>query len=490
MSDTDSLDYLQSGFDPAALTVPRLRSILVSYNISYPASAKKPQLIQLLEEHVLPNSRKILNARARARRTSKGITNADRDEDNSIPDEELMPPPPSTVRSTRKSSSRAKLDDSESEAIARSSSRRTPRVSTRQSFASGTDQQDLESSRRSTSIRRTRKSEIPELSPPPVDDAAPISSPSKKIPVTNSAFSHDNPFQSGSPPPSELKPQSDERRRRTTGSESIVRRKSSTRRTTGGPIKSERTTYELPVSKLNGLIDTDDNSVTVSEEFTPEEQLELVRERSAKGVNAVSRPTKKKVGKPINKTGPIMVALALFGGYGAWYRQEKLAVGYCGVGREAHPLVSVPPNINLPDWTTVMIEPQCEPCPQHAYCYPNMDVTCEQDYILKSHPLSLGGLVPLVPTCEPDGEKVRKVKMVADRAVEGLRERRAQYECGSLTDAAGAPASSVEIPAEELKRDMSQLRRKGMSEAEFEELWVGAMGEMKNREEVEMNIDG
>lgn len=489
MSDTDSLDYLQTGFDPASLTVPRLRSILVSYNVPYPASAKKPQLIQLFEEHVLPNSRKILNARARARRTSKGITNADKEEDSSVPDEELMPPP-SAMRSTRKSSSRARVDDIEPEVVNRSPTRRTQRASSRPSRAPDTEDQEIQSVKRTASIRETRKSEIPDFLAPIKDDETSIPSPLKKRPSPSSAFSYDNPFQSGSPPQLDAKSPNDDRRRKTTGTESSVRRKSSSRRATQGPIKSESTTYEIPVSKLNGLIDVDDNGVVASEEFTPEEQLELVRDRSAQGVNAIDRRFKKKAAKPINKTGPVMVALALFAGYAAWYRQEKVAIGYCGVGREARPLFSIPSNIDLPDWATVLIEPQCEPCPQHAYCYANMDTTCEQDYILRAHPLSLGGVVPLVPTCEPDGEKVRKVKAVADRAVEELRERRAQYECGSLTDSTGAPVPTVEINADELKKGVSQKKRKGMSEAEFEELWLGALGDMKGRDEVEMNTDG
>jgi len=73
----------------------------------------------------------------------------------------------------------------------------------------------------------------------------------------------------------------------------------------------------------------------------------------------------------------------------------------------------------------------------------------------------------LTPTCEPDGEKVRRVKAVADRAVEELRERRAKWECGDLVDEAGIPDVVVEIDEEDLKKEVSKKRRKGMGEAEF-----------------------
>jgi len=48
----------------------------------------------------------------------------------------------------------------------------------------------------------------------------------------------------------------------------------------------------------------------------------------------------------------------------------------------------------------------------------------------------------------------------------------------------------VEINAEELKKEVSKKRRKGMGEAEFEELWFGAIGEIEGREEVESRVDG
>jgi hypothetical protein len=235
----------------------------------------------------------------------------------------------------------------------------------------------------------------------------------------------------------------------------------------------------------------DSNAVEPGEEFTPEAQMELVRERALDEQNAVvGRRLAKKPSKSTTSTGPIwVVLLTLLGGYATWYRQEKLAVGYCGVGREPYQIVSdkIP---QLPDWAVVLAEPQCEPCPQHAYCYEQLKTKCEPDFVLKHHPLSLSGLIPLPPTCEPDGEKVRRIKVVADRAVEELRERRAKWECGDLVDEKGAPLPTVEIDADELKKEVSKKRRKGMSEAEFEELWAGALGEIEGREEVESSSDG
>lgn len=490
MSDTESLDYLQTGFDPNSLTVPRLRSILVSHDISYPASAKKPQLVEIFNEHLLPQSRRILAARSRAKRTSRGITDADSSQDGTL-DGELMPPPPTPRPRSKKTPSKVKQEESESDTPAgRSPIKKTPRASSKHAKTSDTETgPDGESVRKT--VRKSKKSEIPQMKTEDEDELP-------KRPVADSVFSDDNPFQSGSSPLADIRTSSGERRRQTTGSSSgkdpnRTKSSSTSRRRTDIPranndiIPPSSKTFEISVSQLNGLKHVDD--IQPSEEFTPEEQLELVRERAANGQNALGPRSPKKTSRGVSAAGPLWVVfLTLLGGYATWYRQEKLAVGYCGVGRDAHQIVTA--NFQLPDWVIVLAEPQCEPCPQHAYCYEQLKTQCEPDFVLKAHPLSLGGLVPLPPTCEPDGEKVRRVKAVADRAVEELRERRAKWECGDLVDEQGVPVPTVEIDAEELKREVSKKRRKGMSEAEFEELWAGALGEIEGREEVESTTDG
>jgi len=216
----------------------------------------------------------------------------------------------------------------------------------------------------------------------------------------------------------------------------------------------------------------------------------MARDRAVNGLSAVGslRP-KRQQRRGFSLKGPLWVAaLTLFGGYSAWYRQEKVAVGYCGVGREATPVI--PSGVQVPEWVRIFAEPECELCPQHAYCSENMETHCEADFVLKQHPLSLGGIVPLAPTCEPDGEKARKVKLVAGKVVEELRERRAKWECGDLTNEAGLPEPTVEIDAQDLKKDMMTKRKKGISEADFEEIWAAAIGDVQAMDEVTSVTDG
>jgi hypothetical protein len=342
----------------------------------------------------------------------------------------------------------------------------------------------------------------PKLEPPEEDEFF------KRTPETENVFSSDNPFQSGANSPmSPLKTPTN--RRKTTGLDSLRKQTPATarRRTDGyafGDVEEPSTVsrnIEIPLSRIARPRTPE---VEPDEEFTPEEQLALNQEEAARPELAVARRAPRPSKRSSSLSTPIWVLVTtLFAAYAAWYRQEKIAVGYCGLGRE--PTQLIPTNIQLPewaaelgsrfdiqnvqvpDWIIPILEPQCEPCPPHAYCYEGFTARCESDFILKPHPLSLGGLVPLPPTCEPDGEKVRRVQAVADKAVEELRDRRAKYECGEPLEPEGEPLDSPAVDEQELKEILSKKRSKRMAAEEFDELWAAAIGEVKARDEVEVH---
>ena len=466
----------------------------MSHDISYPASAKKPQLIDIFIQELKPRSRKILAARDKVRRTSRGITNMPGSQEGTVNGDadddagSMLPPPgPDTSRERKlRKSTRQLLEPitSESSVTTKASSGR--RSSSKHARRSGSDS---ESQPKRPSVRKIRKSDATPM--------ANVEEPSKILvrpPMMGSAFSDENPFQSGSSP---LPPRDTRRKSGVISSEK--RKSSSSRQKTEGIIslskQQDGTTvptskdFEVPVSTLKPSANEDEpnNGVDAGEEFTAEEQLELVRGRAANGEVDILPPRKKKrstAPHAIPTSAPLVILMALLGGYATWWRQEKLAVGYCGIGTPSNALS----NFQIPEWAEVL-QPTCEPCPQHAICYQGMKTRCEHDFVLQLHPLSLGGLVPLPPSCEPDGEKVRRVKAVADRAVEELRGRKAQAECGTLKDSRGKDVRA-EIDEEDLKIEVSKKRRRGMDAAEFEDLWKGALGEIMGREEVVSSSDG
>ncbi|KAM0256801.1 hypothetical protein ACHAQJ_004753 [Trichoderma viride] len=529
MADAD--DYLQDGFDPRSVTVPRLRSILVTHNIEYPATAKKPQLVELVEEYILPQVPKLRAQRARAKRSSMGIVNAGSAEDNGRWDDyELKPTPAAKPRrsaSPRKASTKVKREEEETaqtpfKSPAKRPSRSVSRSVSRQTSHYEEDEEPQYEAPKSTRRSRSRRSATPKIKDEPeVEEETPIAAhyaptPFATTPYANtpyaptsyaptpyfgapqsaapqaaapydeeeSVFSDDNPFQRGSPA---LKTPS----RRRTGEDIVRSEMTGTRRRQEEFI--EPLTIERPstAARSYGLSHksrhrSPDFSMDAGEEFTPDAQLEL-EEAARRGEATIVPKRQPKPARQTNLKTPFFVLfVSLLGVYLAWYRQEKVAVGYCGLGRPATQII--PPELPVPDFIVPFVEPGCEPCPSHAYCYEDFSVRCHSDFILKSHPLSFGGLVPLPPTCEPDGEKARRVQAVADKAIEELRERRAKYECGELVDDSGAKIGSPAIAEEELKSTVSRKRNKRLNSDEFEDLWVAAIGEITTREEVIVEI--
>lgn len=474
MADAD--DYLQEGFDPRSVTMPRLRSILVTHNVEYPATAKKGQLVELVTEHVLSQAPKLRAQKARAKRSSMGIVNAGSAEDVSTwgDDQDLLPPPPSTTRRSRSprkaSAPRVKVERDETATPApRSPTKRSARSTSRQlPHVEDHDVLDFEAPK---STRRSRKT-TPQIKAEPEEEPA-----LPPAPQEESVFTYDNPFQGGSSPQPYKTPTN---RRRTAGGDGFESARSTSRRRTGDYGEDRIFDAETP----NVLPRTPQFALDAGEEFTPDEQLELEEAASRGEATLEVQKSTTQVARRSSAKAPLFVLLmSLLGAYLAWYRQEKIAVGYCGLGRPAKELL--PPEVPVPDFLVLFIEPQCESCPQHAYCYEDFSVRCEPDFILQAHPLSLGGIVPLPPSCEPDGEKARRVKAVADKAVEELRERRAKYECGELVDE-GQKGDSPTIPEQELKETVSRKRSKRLNKDEFDDLWAAAIGEVTAREEVEV----
>ncbi|UKZ77533.1 hypothetical protein TrVFT333_005256 [Trichoderma virens FT-333] len=473
MADAD--DYLQDGFDPRSVTVPRLRSILVTHNVEYPATAKKPQLIELVEQYILPQVPKLRAQRARAKRSSMGIVNAGSPEDNGKWDDYELEQPtpvakPRRSASPRKASSRIKREENEAaptplKSQTKRASRSASRSMSRQS-SSHYDEDEAETPQheapKATRRSGSRRAATPKIKDEPeVEEETPIAShyaptPNANTPYTatatpftekstpyvtpyfnapqsaaprsaapyeeeESVFTDDNPFQRGSPAfrtPSRRR-LGDEIAR----SEKLIRRRPEE---FIEPLSIERPSAAVRSSELSARKvrhQSPDFSVDAGEEFTPDAQLEL-EEAARRGEATIVPRRQSKPARRTNLRTPFFVLfISLLGVYLAWYRQEKIAVGYCGLGRPATQII--PDDIPVPDALIPFVEPQ---------------------------------------------------------------QRRAKYECGELVDESGAKVDSPAIAEEELKSTVSRKRSKRLNSDEFEDLWVAAIGEITTREEVIVEI--
>ncbi|KAF1963660.1 hypothetical protein CC80DRAFT_460569 [Byssothecium circinans] len=480
--------YFEPNVDSSKITVPELRSILLKHGVTYPASAKKPVLVSLFNEQVLPQAAKLQRAHARTKRSTRGIVDVPSSatstttDDTNDEDETLIAPEP--ARRTRRTTRASTEEEEQRPAPVRRTktpSRTVPTKHAREAEADVDEQ---------PAVRRTRKSV------PPVTKESPPDPEAWHRQDAGSPFTQENPFQSGSSPAG---PDARERRRKSMGFEHKEKRKSDmNRRKTVQPkveqldrgiVVPTRKTFDVPYrrTRKEEEIEVPDSADT-GEEFAPEEQLELVRARAKNGDMDILPPRRRKKSSDAAGTAKAFTLTLLtlvFGVLGGLWRQEKYAVGFCGVGPDAATSLG---GVEVPDFAVALL-PQCEPCPAHAFCYKDLAVECEKDFVKKEHPLSLNGLIPIPPTCEPDNEKTRRINVVADRAVQALRKRKAQFECKE-PDAEGNIPESPEVSVEELKRGLSSLKRKSWTDQAFDDLFVDAIGEAARREEVVESGDG
>src|SRR4051812_32532435 len=92
--------YFDPKVDSSKITIPELRSILLKHGVTYPSSAKKPQLVALFNDQVLPQAGKIQRTHARTKRSTRGIedvpSSANSTTTDEAEDETLLAPPPTT----------------------------------------------------------------------------------------------------------------------------------------------------------------------------------------------------------------------------------------------------------------------------------------------------------------------------------------------------------------------------------------------------------
>ena len=458
MSNTDDLFYLSPSFDPSSLTVPRLRSLLVAHDVAYPSSAKKAQLVQLFQKNISSKANSIKAAHTMTKRSQRGIEDVLVSQDKS--DSKGGKPIPSVKAIT--------LSNAEE-------------GSDNQSTVRGSDHSstiDQGSSNRSSSKKLSRFMHVqPRKS---LDEA-----------TGESPFSDENPFQTNvSPLAHNLL---SEKRRKTENAFGCEDRRKSggvRRKTTGFSTNSREikksipltaqvpSSYKIPkVSQWKASVPPP--KTLTGEDSASEPNVEEMQDRMRNSSPHHVSVTKRQVQSfKLLQLAPLSITIVILLGIGLFWRQEKLHLGYCGV----RTLSKAPRKLQVPGWAN-FLEPTCEPCPQHAFCYPNLQTVCEKGFVRVPHPLSIFGVIPLPPTCEPDTDAAVKIRRVADKAVEHLRERNAEWECGTTYDEQGRKMSSAAICEDELKEAVSKKKRKVVSQTEFEDMWREALGDIMGREE-------
>lgn len=116
--------------------------------------------------------------------------------------------------------------------------------------------------------------------------------------------------------------------------------------------------------------------------------------------------------------------------------------------------------------------------------------------------LSLGGLIPIPPTCEPDSEKLRRIAILSDEAIKIVRRRAADVDCGEIVpirkSSSGAVINSREdgpiaqgkgMHESELRQELYEMKAPKLSDEEFELLFKAALEDAASQDEIESLVD-
>ncbi|GMG19840.1 unnamed protein product [Ambrosiozyma monospora] len=166
-------------------------------------------------------------------------------------------------------------------------------------------------------------------------------------------------------------------------------------------------------------------------------------------------------------------------------REIKFNAGYCNI---------TPQNQQLDIWSKVpkslqgpQLEPyvhqfesyfdeqfqfECEPCPNHATCYPDSRIKCDSNYVIGRPWMSLLGLVPNQEYCVRDTLASDKMKYWAQYTLSLLHRRQGE-----------------QLSLDELHDLLKDAKSPSMTDLEFEEYWLNFIHfEMLNEPEIKIDF--
>lgn len=180
--------------------------------------------------------------------------------------------------------------------------------------------------------------------------------------------------------------------------------------------------------------------------------------------------------------------LSIVGGllYGYWYREQTVLIGYCGQEINQR---TIPKSENYPlilsqagEYLDDNFKPDCIDCPQHARCFPKLEIACYDDFVpfapwyYKYMPF----IDPKAQKCVSDTKKAEKIEIMIDISLDLLRARNANKQCGkSSPDDLDAGLSLTD-----LHNLLLSLKAPYITEEEFEELWARAAIELEKEPEI------
>lgn len=171
---------------------------------------------------------------------------------------------------------------------------------------------------------------------------------------------------------------------------------------------------------------------------------------------------------------------------GYWYREQTYLIGYCG--QEINQ-PTIPQSSDLPGWLIQFgtyldnnFKPNCVKCPAHARCYPYLEIGCYEDFVeYKPWYFEFLPIInPSLKKCVPDTKKAEKLEIMIDVALDLLRSKNANKNCGKT------PVDNFEagLSVDELHDLLLLMKAPYITKEEFEELWQRSVIELEKEPEI------
>lgn len=532
--------WLQDDFEHAKLTIAELRRLFLEHNVEFKGGAKKPELVRLFEQELKPKLAQIRRRLAATpEKSTNPIEEVGRADTVSPtkrgpgrPRKSVAPDTPATVKRGPGRPRKNPIDDGGAPPTTATKRKRTKKsaedataTETEAETADEDVKQLIESPTKKRSRKPTVKARAPETddtaddsetpaprstkrksaaadaeSPKKVKTASPRKSRAVKVEVAepesepepaakietpiakeakHSRFSTDNPFQSGSTPTSskrrhtavptseqKLPPPEKTPRRK---SEYVPAVESDTERKT--PLRNK---FMPAVGQMRASPAFQSAAQRRFENDAMADQLTKSPQREVVAVGPAVEPTSQQLSiQRIVKNAAVFTLFAALSLGATQWRVEKVRAGYCGVdSRPRHLAITAPLSDKIAHW----VLPECEPCPAHGTCLPGFQVQCDDGFVPVQHPFSLGGLVPMAPACLPDTEKLRKIQIVAEEAVQQLRDQNAAFECGH--------SESATLTESELHNALRARKSASLTDDQFDSLFEHAVEDVQSRDEI------
>lgn len=185
---------------------------------------------------------------------------------------------------------------------------------------------------------------------------------------------------------------------------------------------------------------TESTQLAVQPEPTPKKQRKSFPAQANEKQLVVAKPGPL---APV-KTFAWLPVLLIFLSYLGWYRNERIAVGYCDSGSHTNNIQEnrhITAQAAAPDALATIdtprsldayhLRPTCMPCPVEGICTEGQLVSCGNSHIRKTNfwKAATLGAIPAADDCVPDTEKQIRIAHLAFGLHSKLREKRGDVEC-------------------------------------------------------------